>query len=413
MQPAPLPENEEDRLEKLRRYQILDTSPEESFDRITRIVGEIIGVPIALVSLVDKDRQWFKSRYGLDASETPRDLAFCAHAILGDGLFVVEDASKDPRFADNPLVANDPSIRFYAGAPLITPDGLNLGTLCAIDREPHQLTKQQSQVLVDLSHVVVDEMELRIALRKSLDETAQEVSLRTQKDAFISMVSHELRTPLTSIRGSLGLLEGGAMNDKPEEAIKLVSMANRNVINLLHLIDDLLDFQQIVMGKMELEFEVLDVGSLVREACENMAGYAHESGVNILINDETTVPIVGDATRLSQVLANLISNAIKFSCRNDDVVVSIYVDDGGVCIEVKDNGAGIPEDFKDRVFEHFSRAPGQHKTKGSGLGLAISKAIVESHRGRIEFESTAGSGTTFQVKLPLRQTVLGDLAVQP
>lgn len=173
MQPARLPGNERQRLEKLFEYNILDTLPEETFDRITRFVAEILDVPIALVSLVDKDRQWFKSKVGLEANETPRDLAFCAHAILGEDIFVVEDASKDPRFHDNPLVADAPAIRFYAGAPLNTPDGYNLGTLCAIDRKPRKLTEKQRNLLVDLSKIIIDEMELANA-RKAADKARHE-----------------------------------------------------------------------------------------------------------------------------------------------------------------------------------------------------------------------------------------------
>ncbi len=169
---APIPDNESERLAALKGFDILDTPPEEAFDRITRTVTAFLDVPIALVSLVDESRQWFKSRHGLDAGETPRDVAFCAHAILDDQVLVVEDAAKDKRFADNPLVTGEPNIRFYAGAPLCTKDGFRLGTLCAIDYAPRELTKTQEQVLSDLAQVVVDEMELRIAAKKAIEETA-------------------------------------------------------------------------------------------------------------------------------------------------------------------------------------------------------------------------------------------------
>jgi PAS domain S-box-containing protein len=174
---APIPDNEVGRLAALRGYEILDTLPEEAFDRITRIAAAYLNVPVALVSLVDETRQWFKSRHGLDAEETPRDVAFCAHAIMNDKILVVGNATKDARFADNPLVTSMPNIRFYAGAPLHTKDGFNLGTLCAIGYAPRKITKAQKQILMDLAQIVIDEMELRLAVRKIVDDQAQALSL--------------------------------------------------------------------------------------------------------------------------------------------------------------------------------------------------------------------------------------------
>ncbi len=158
---ASVPKNEAARLETLRRYDILDSLPESIYDDLTRIAAEICDTPIAMVSFVDSKRQWFKSKYGLEVNETPRDIAFCAHAILDSKLFVVGDAAEDPRFSGNPLVTDEPKIRFYAGAPLLTPDGLALGTLCVIDRVPRVLTENQRSALVALSRQVVSQLELR------------------------------------------------------------------------------------------------------------------------------------------------------------------------------------------------------------------------------------------------------------
>ena len=156
------PADEHERLSTLERYDVMDTPPDEAFDRITRLASKIFEMPIALISLVDEDRQWFKSRQGLEAPETPREIAFCAHAIQSDDVMVVEDAIRDPRFEKNPLVAGDPNIRFYAGAPLRAPDGHSLGTLCIIDRQPRTLTADQEAMLKDLAAMVMDEMELRL-----------------------------------------------------------------------------------------------------------------------------------------------------------------------------------------------------------------------------------------------------------
>ncbi len=153
--------DEAERLAALRRYEILDTPPEPAFDRIVRLAAYVLGAPISLVSLIDESRQWFKARQGLEATQSPRSLAFCAHAILSDDVLVVPDARADRRFADNPMVTGEPNIRFYAGAPLCTPEGHRLGTLCVIDRKPRELDDQKRGLLADLSALVVDELELR------------------------------------------------------------------------------------------------------------------------------------------------------------------------------------------------------------------------------------------------------------
>jgi len=158
---ANLPPREAARLEALRQYRILDTAPEQAYDDITSLAAFICGTPIALISLVDVDRQWFKSRVGLDAIETSRDASFCAHAILDEHILVVKDTDKDERFRDNPLVTGAPHIRFYAGAPLRTPDHAQIGSLCVIDHEPGDLTEAQSRTLEALARQVVLQLELR------------------------------------------------------------------------------------------------------------------------------------------------------------------------------------------------------------------------------------------------------------
>ena len=160
MQKPDIPEDEQARLQELRSLDILDTPPEERFDRLTRMAKKLFGVPISLVSLVDEDRQWFKSSIGLSASETPRDISFCGHAILDDDVFVINDTAKDKRFADNPLVVSDPNIKFYAGCPLTSPNGHNLGTMCLIDDVPREFTQEDRDILKDFAAIVEREIGL-------------------------------------------------------------------------------------------------------------------------------------------------------------------------------------------------------------------------------------------------------------
>ena len=159
---------DEQRLETLRRYEILDTFPEVAFERITRLTANIFGTPIALISLIDEHRQWFKSTHGIDATETPLHVSFCKHAIQQRDVFVIPDATKDDRFCKNEFVTGDPGIRFYAGAPLRSPLGSQIGTLCVVDKLPRRpLRLTEEQMLEDLAAIVIDQLELRLALRKA------------------------------------------------------------------------------------------------------------------------------------------------------------------------------------------------------------------------------------------------------
>jgi len=195
MQKPEIPLNESDRLAALDRYKILDTIPEQVYDDLAQLAADICGTPIALISLVDKDRQWFKSRVGVDVSETPRDISFCSHAVAANAILNVPDASLDPRFADNPLVAKDPNIRFYAGVPLITDDNFALGTICVIDRQPRNLTEQQIRQLEALSRLVISQLELRLKENSSRHLASIEIKLRKEVEVSVQKL-HSMNSQL-------------------------------------------------------------------------------------------------------------------------------------------------------------------------------------------------------------------------
>lgn len=274
--------------------------------------------------------------------------------------------------------------------------------ILGIDREVSARRKDGSTFPIDLS---VSEM--RIAGEVRFTGLVRDITERQRidklKNEFISTVSHELRTPLTSIRGALGLIKGGAIANVPEQLKSLLEIANNNTERLLLLINDILDVQKIESGEMSFRFQTLDARELVQRAIDDNAGFAQQHGVEFrLLGERETGRVVGDADRLMQVLANLLSNAAKFSPQGSQIELSVARHHGAIRISVSDHGPGIPEDFQPKLFEKFTQsdATDTRQTGGTGLGLSITKAIVEKHGGRIDFISREGLGTTFFVDLP-------------
>lgn len=396
---AAIPDNESERLGKLIELGILDTLEEQAYDDLTALAAEICQTPISLVSLIDDDRQWFKSHHGLDARETPRDLAFCAHAILNDEVFVVEDSALDERFHDNPLATEAPHVKFYAGAPLIMEDNLRLGTLCVISHEARTLSMAQKEALKALARQVVTQFELRLKV-KSLQ------SLDHAKDEFISMVSHELRTPLTAIYGALSLLQNVAAENLDEQQLKLVDVSYRNSERLLCLVNDILDLAKLESGKLDMTCEPVHMQSLLTKSLELNEQYCRKCKVNIQLHcpdNQPPVFVAGDEQRLLQVMSNLISNAAKFTFENDTIEVHLSTANGFAQVDIIDHGAGIPLDQQNLIFTKFKQLGNQvdKKMPGTGLGLNISKMIVELQGGKIGFASTPNLKTTFYFKLPI------------
>lgn len=391
---SPIPTNEAARMQVLKAYDVLDTPAEAAFDDLTLLASQICDTPVALFTLIDGDRQWFKSAVGVEVTETPRDVSFCAHAITQSDLFIIPDAAKDIRFADNPFVTSDPNIRFYAGAPLITADGYALGTLCALDQKPRDLSPQQQDALRALSRLAMAQLELRRTL-KQLRE------LQTLRDNLTQMIVHDLRTPLTSLLGGLQVME---MSNELNEELLAISIHGGKT--LLGMINDLLDIEKLEDGSLKLEYSSLDAGGLVSQAFEQVAVLADGREIVLMSDIAPALPIVNaDAGKLLRTLVNLLGNAIKFTPAGGSVILSVRREEGdtGLLFAVRDTGEGIPADAMERIFEKFGQVESRQsgRTMSTGLGLSFCKMVVEAHRGCIWVESVMGSGSTFFFRIPV------------
>lgn len=239
-----------------------------------------------------------------------------------------------------------------------------------------------------------------VAVVRDITERRRVEELKRQ---FVSTVSHELRTPLTSIAGSLGLLSGGAAGALPERATRLIAIAHSNSQRLVRLINDILDVEKLEAGQIHLDLQAIDMRDIALRSLENVQGLADQAGARLVLAEGDAAPVRGDADRLVQVVVNLLSNAVKFSPAGGEVHVGVVAEARIVRLSVRDEGPGVPESFRDRIFTKFAQADGSDTRQrgGTGLGLVIAREIAERHGGRLWFESAPGAGATFHLDLPL------------
>ena len=388
---------EDARIAALHRLDVLYTPREQRYDDIVHLAAHICDAPIALISLLERDHQWFKACVGLSVDQTSRDVSFCSHAIAQvdlDRVFVIPDATKDPRFCNNSLVTGPPHIRLYAGAPLVTSDGHALGSLCVIDSKPRDLTDRQLKALQVLARSVVAQLELRRSVL-----TAEAAS--SAKSEFLARMSHEIRTPLNGVIGIADILlcKGGLA----EGQLRHVNMIKTSADTLLTLINDILDFSKIEAGKLELNCIDFEPRKVVDEVVEMLAPKALGKGLGFFSQIAAGIPVRlrGDPDRLRQVLINLANNAIKFT-QAGEVIVKIQMEGADIThpalrFAITDTGVGIPADRLDRLFKSFSQvdASTTRQYGGTGLGLAIAKQLIGLMEGEIGVDSVPGRGSTF------------------
>ena len=385
--------NENERLKILESYSILDTISESDYDNLTAIASEICNTPISLVTLLDNDRQWFKSHQGLSVSETSKDISFCAHAINEiDDVFIVQDARKDIRFHDNPLVTGDPNIVFYAGLVLKTIDNLPLGTLCVIDNKPNLLSQSQIKSLKALSNQVMNLLELRknkLLLEKA-NEELEENNRELERFAFIA--AHDLKSPLNNISSLANLLSKDYHSKIDLEGQKIIDYIMSSAENLKKLIGGLLDYSKttklIREDKTEVNLEKLK---------EDMFGlFSFENKCLITLKSNLT-NIYSNRIAIEQILINLIANSDKYCDKEiTEIEIEVKENETHYAIAVKDNGPGIMKEFQRKIFDIFETLSNdKFGNIGNGIGLATVKKLVESLGGQIKVESEIGKGTIF------------------
>lgn len=405
MKIAPPTADESERLETLRKYQILDTGMEQAYQDIVELAGAICNTPIAVISLVDADRQWFKARVGLDAAETSRDVAFCSHAIHGRQLFIVPDASLDERFCDNPLVTQAPSIRFYAGVPLYSPEGHALGTLCAIDQKPNALNAFQQRALGILSNQVMQLLELRRTVHQ-LDQTSQELRVsNASKEELLSILSHDLKTPFIGLVGLSHMLRE-SWEEMPRAEIKeladdLVTSAEGG----LRLVEQMLEWAMLQGKGFTKGLTHFDLGRLLEEVQSTLSAVAKHKGIDFVIHSGKPCRVYADADMCRSLFQNLVSNALKFTPPGGSVEVALFVEGEDVQCEVRDTGLGMsPARVKQLLAANSTHSTaGTSGETGTGLGLVFCKQMLERNRGTLTVTSELGSGSTFKVSLPRSQ----------
>lgn len=386
-----IPENDEQRLKKLYAYDILDTPADDTFDKIAVLAAQIFDTPIAQVTFVDRDRVFFKTNISpLAATEINRKDSFCAVAILNDQTTIIEDILTVPSLIENPFVTMENGVRFYAGAPLKTPEGLQLGTVCVLDTQPRSVSTKQLQMLETLSSIVMDELELRLATRNAL---------RTQTD-MMNRVMHDLKNPNTTISLSAELIKRKSTD--PELVANFAQRIKSAADHVLNSLNNLLDISQLENGSFKLQMEEVDVLSVLTTTKNNFDLIAKQKKQKVNINCNCNTIILADAKRLQEAFDNLLSNALKFSEPNTTININVSTDTENIIIEFKDNGQGLSEEDMQKLFVKFAKlsAIPTGREHSNGIGLSIVKMLIELHQGKVYAKSEGKNlGTSFFVEL--------------
>ncbi len=390
-----LPEMKEKLRQKaLNSYKLVDTLPEKSYDDITQIAAYICDTPISMITMLDYNRNFLKSHYGVDASESPRDLSFCTHAIQCDeSIFIIEDAREDERFKRNPLVTGEPNMIFYAGVSLINKMGHALGTLCVFDRTPRKLDEKQIKTLKALASQVVSLFELH---KQNLENKSLQDNLikknQLLKD-FAGVVSHDMKMPLANIITTTDLLKAKYKELLDVKGLEYLNYLKSSSFSLSEYINGILQHYEsdnMTIDQRE-EFQLQDL----LEEIEDMVNTDYSTLIDLPAEN---IMINCNRAALYQIFINLMGNSIKYNDKeNPKIEFTCSENEDYYIFKISDNGIGISEDKQEHIFDLFHVAADKDKNgnRGNGIGLSTVKKLVTNLGGTIEVDSTVGKGSTF------------------
>jgi signal transduction histidine kinase len=384
-----IPDNDAERVAALQRYQILNTHRETAFDSICELACEIFSCPISHISFLDADTEFIKAGVGVDGIErVSRGVGFCSVAILNPEIMLIEDTHTHKLFTNHPYVTGELKIRFYAAAPVITPDGYVIGAICIIDTQPRSMTEKEQQLLLKLGKVVMEQIELRF----------NNISLLQQRDKFITIASHEMRTPLTALKGAIQILHDRSDKISQEVNNRLMDQANKSVNKLSNLVNDLFEASRLA----EKDFGLERTSFKLRTLIEGATDFIKITGkYELRIEGDADLQVVADEQKIEQVIVNLVENAVKYAPNSPVIYIDIDKIPGFVKVQVTDKGPGIAPGKLPHIFRrYFSSEPGNIQA-GLGLGLYICAEIIKQHGGDIGVETELNKGSTFWFTLPI------------
>ncbi|HEY0024771.1 MAG TPA: GAF domain-containing sensor histidine kinase [Longimicrobium sp.] len=395
-----------ERLARLRATGLLDAPTDAAFDRLTRLASRLLNAPLATVTLVDSDRQFYMSCAGMPeplATEraTPLEFSFCKHTVVLGKPLIVPDTREHPIVGQNPAIAQF-GVAAYAGIPLLTADGHAIGTLCVMDYVVRHWTEDDVLNLTDLAASVSTEIELRMDLAERARVEVELQHTVGMRDEVLAIVSHDLRNPVHTIQLSAQfLLDELPADDGPVPVRRQLAIVRRAAQQMDRMIGDLLDAASIAAGHLSMEPRAVQASDILRGACEVLRPIVEEKGIRFAFSDAGEGAVLrADPDRVLQVLGNLAGNAVKFTAADGCITLGLRVEEGSAVFSVGDTGQGISPEQLPHVFEQFWQARRAGR-QGTGLGLTIAHGIVAAHGGGIAVESTPGEGSIFWFTLPL------------